>query len=302
MLEAWIPITIAAAFLQNLRSALQKHLKGRLSTGGASYVRFLYACPFALVYLAGVHLVGGYPVPQVNALFLLYCLLGGLSQIVFTFLLVYLFSFRNFAVGTTYSKTEVIQVALLGLILLGDTVSTAGAFAIAFGMVGILALSVAHQQVSWKALATGFFERTTMIGLLCGLCLGASVVFFRGASLSLGDDAVIIRAAFALAVSLVMQTVIMGAYLLWREPGQMTAILRHWRPSLAVGVSGFLASVGWFTAFTLQNAAYVRAVGQIELVFTFIASVVFFGEKVSRLEIAGILLIVGAILLLLLGG
>ncbi len=302
MIGLWIPITLFAAFMQNLRSALQKHLKGRLSTGGASYVRFLYACPFALVYLAGVHLVGGYPVPQVNALFLLYCLLGGLSQIVFTFLLVYLFSFRNFAVGTTYSKTEVIQVALLGLILLGDTVSTAGAFAIAFGMVGILALSVAHQQVSWKALATGFFERTTMIGLLCGLCLGASVVFFRGASLSLGDDAVIIRAAFALAVSLVMQTVIMGAYLLWREPGQMTAILRHWRPSLAVGVSGFLASVGWFTAFTLQNAAYVRAVGQIELVFTFIASVVFFKEKTSRLELLGVGLILAAILLLILAG
>ncbi len=302
MIGLWIPITLFAAFMQNLRSALQKHLKGRLSTGGASYVRFLYACPFALVYLAGVHLVGGYPVPQVNALFLLYCLLGGLSQIVFTFLLVYLFSFRNFAVGTTYSKTEVIQVALLGLILLGDTVSTAGAFAIAFGMVGILALSVAHQQVSWKALATGFFERTTMIGLLCGLCLGASVVFFRGASLSLGDDAVIIRAAFALAVSVVMQTVIMGAYLLWREPGQMTAILRHWRPSLAVGVSGFLASVGWFTAFTLQNAAYVRAVGQIELVFTFIASVVFFKEKTSRLELLGVGLILAAILLLILAG
>src|SRR3546814_5044710 len=68
-----------------------------------------------------------------------------------------------------------------------------------------------------------------MIGLLCGAFLGASVVFFRGAALALGDGEVIMRAAFALAVSLVMQTVIMGAYLLLREPGQMTAILRHWR-------------------------------------------------------------------------
>src|SRR3546814_6096614 len=79
----------------------------------------------------------------------------------------------NFAVGTTYSKTEIIQVALLGLILLGDTISAAGVFAIALGMVGILALSVAHQSVTWKALATGLFERTTMIGLLCGAFLGA---------------------------------------------------------------------------------------------------------------------------------
>jgi drug/metabolite transporter (DMT)-like permease len=300
VIALWIPITIFAAFMQNLRSALQKHLKGRLSTGGASYVRFFYACPFALLYLIGVQQVGGYELPAVNGLFLLYCLLGGLCQITFTFLLVYLFSFRNFAVGTTYSKTEVIQVALLGLILLGDTISLAGVLAISLGMVGILALSVAHQDVSWKALATGFFERTTMIGLLCGACLGASVVFFRGAALSLGDDAVVMRAAFALAVSLVMQTVIMGGYLLLREPGQMTAIFRHWKPSLAVGVSGFLASVGWFTAFTLENAAYVRAVGQIELVFTFIASVVFFKEKTSRLELFGVALILAAILLLIL--
>ena len=300
MIAMWIPITVFAAFMQNLRSALQKHLKGRLSTGGASYVRFFYACPFALAYLAAVYKVGGYPMPAVNGLFLLYCLLGGLCQIAFTFLLVYLFSFRNFAVGTTYSKTEVIQVALLGLVLLGDTVSAAGMLAIAAGMVGILALSVAHQSVTWKTLATSLFEKTTMIGLLCGTCLGASVVFFRGAALALGDGAVVMRAALALAVALVMQTVIMGGYLLWREPGQMTAILRHWPAALAVGVSGFLASVGWFTAFTLQNAAYVRAVGQIELIFTFIASVVFFKEKTTSLELLGVLLILTAILLLIL--
>src|SRR3546814_19623421 len=94
------------------------------------------------------------------------------------------------------------------------------------------------------------FPYTTLFRSLCGAFLGASVVFFRGAALALGDGEVIMRAAFALAVSLVMQTVIMGAYLLLREPGQMTAILRHWKPSLAVGVAGFLASVGWLPAFT----------------------------------------------------
>lgn len=303
MFELWIPITVFAAFMQNLRSALQKHLKGRLSTGGASYVRFFYACPFALVYLLAVQQIGDYTLPSMNGLFLLYCLLGGVSQIAFTFLLVYLFSFRNFAVGTVYSKTEVIQVAFLGLVLLGDTISAIGVFAIAFGMVGILALSVANNQtISWKTLAGSFFEKTTLIGLLSGACLGASVVFFRGASLALGDHDVIIRAALALAVSLALQTVIMGVYLLWREPGQMTAIFRHWKPSLAVGVAGFLASVGWFTAFTLQNAAYVRAVGQIELVFTFVASVIWFKEHTSALELCGVALILGAILLLILAG
>ncbi len=286
--------------MQNLRSALQKHLKGRLSTGGASYVRFFYALPFALIYFWGVIEFGGYTSPRVNGLFLLYCLLGGVSQILFTFLLVYLFSFRNFAVGTTYSKTEVIQVAILGLILLGDTVSTIGVGALVLGVFGIVVLSVAQGAVSWRRLATSLFEKTTLIGLLCGAFLGASVVFFRGASLSLGDQAVISRAAFTLAVALVMQTLLMGGYLLLREPGQMRAVLRHWRPALAVGTAGFLASIGWFTAFTLENAAYVRAVGQIELVFTFIASVVFFKERTKPLELIGIGLVIVAILILIL--
>jgi drug/metabolite transporter (DMT)-like permease len=101
-------------------------------------------------------------------------------------------------------------------------------------------------------------------------------------------------------VSLVIQTVVMGIYLLIREPGQMTAVIRNWPTALMVGVTGFLASAAWFTAFTMENAAYVRAVGQIELVFTFIASVFFFKEKTSRLEICGIVLIVTAILMLVL--
>lgn len=300
MIELWIPITIFAAFMQNLRSALQKFLKDRLSTGGAAYVRFFYAWPFALLYFWGLHEFSGAPIPRVNALFLFYCLLGGLTQILFTFLLVYLFSFRNFAVGTIYSKTEVVQVALLGLILLGDTISLTGFAAIAVGMIGIVALSVAHTNVTWRNLATSLFEKPTLVGLLSGAFLGASVVFYRGASLALDEGDFLTRAAFTLAVSVVMQTVIMGGYLRIREPGQLTAVIRHWRPSLMVGLAGFLGSAAWFTAITLQNAAYVRAVGQIELVFTFIASVFFFKEKTSLLEYCGIALILIAILILIL--
>jgi drug/metabolite transporter (DMT)-like permease len=300
VIELWIPITVAAAFMQNLRSALQKYLKGRLSNGGASYVRFFYAWPFAMLYLWGVYEFGGYELPGVSGVFLLWCLAGGLSQIIFTFILVYLFSLRNFAVGTVFSKTEIVQVAILGLILLGDTVSLIGIAAIALGVAGIISLSVAQTAITWRNLWSSLFEKPTLVGLLCGAFLGASVVFFRGAVLSLGDGEFMMRAAFTLAIATSMQTVIMGAYLLWREPGEMTRVLRHWRPSLAVGVAGCLGSIAWFTAFTLQNAAYVRAVGQIELVFTFIASTFFFKEKSNRLEIAGIMLIVAAIMMLIL--
>ncbi len=299
-MELWIPITVAAAFFQNLRSALQKHLKGKLSTGGASYVRFFYAWPFALLYLWSLNAYGGLPYPEVNARFWVFVTIGSVVQIIFTALLVYLFSLRNFAVGTTFSKTETVQVAVLGFLLLGDTLSLGGVLAIVVSVAGVMAMSAAQSKVTLVSLVTNLAEKSTVVGLITGLFLGASVVFFRGAALALEHDNVVMAAAFTLAIALVIQTVIMGVYLLWREPGQMRAVLVNWKWSLAVGVAGVLGSIAWFTAFTLENAALVRAVGQIELVFTFIASIFFFKEKSTRLEVAGIALVILGILLILL--
>ena len=189
-MEIWIPITIVAAFCQNLRSALQKHLKGKLSTGGATYVRFFYAWPFAVLYVFGLNTWGEMPIPEIKGLFLLYCVLGGLSQIIFTGLLVWLFSFRNFAVGTTFSKTETVQVALLAFLLLGDTLTLGAIFAIVVSVMGVMAMSLAQTNITFKTLFTGLTEKSTMIGLASGLFLGASVVFFRGAALELDYDMV----------------------------------------------------------------------------------------------------------------
>lgn len=190
MIELWIPLTIAGAFFRNLRSALQKHLKAHLSTAGATYVRFFYAWPFALLYVWCLSYFGSFEVPQPNTKFLIFCVLGGLSQIAFTFLLVWMFSFRNFAAGIIYSKTETAQVAVLGL----------------------LALSVADAKITWRNLVTSLFGKTTLIWLVCGAALGTSVVFFRGAALSLGDEGFLIQAATALAVAVLIQSVAMGIY------------------------------------------------------------------------------------------
>ena len=84
------------------------------------------------------------------------------------------------------------------------------------------------------------------------------------------------------------------------ERGEIGRVLASWRVSSLVGVTSMLGSLGWFTAFTLQNAAYVKAVGQIELVFTFLASYFVFKERSSVREIAGILLLVVSILVLIL--
>ena len=301
MFELWIPLTIAAALCQNLRSAGQKHLKAHLSTAGATYVRFLYAWPLALLYFWGLQHFGGFDVPAMNTKFLVFCVLGSISQIAFTFLLIWLFSFRNFAAGIIFSKTETAQVALLGLFILGDPLSIGTIVAIAISLIGVLALSAVKTKISLRNLIASLIEKTTLIGLTCGAVLGTSVVLFRGATLSLVGEGFIMQAAMSLAYTLGIQTVVMGVYLVIWEPRQLRRVLVHWRPALMVGFSAALASVLWRSAYTLQNAAYVRALGQIELVFAIVITTVVFREKIEKLELVGILFVVGGILILVLG-
>ena len=299
-MELWVPITIGAAFMQNLRSALQKHLKGRLSTGGATYARFVFACPLAVLYVAALARTPGFELPAADATFAAYAAVGGMAQMLATALLVSLFSVRNFAVGTTYSKTETVQTAVFGIVILGDPLSGAALLAILVSLAGVLALSSAESGVGSRRLLLALTERTALIGLASGALFGVSAVSYRAASLSLGGEGFLIQAAFTLASVLAFQTLVMGAYLAWREPGELGRVLGAWRVAGWVGLAGMVGSVGWFSAMTLQNAAYVRALGQIELVFTFVAAHVVFRERASRLEIGGIGLVVGGILILLL--
>ena len=304
MIELWIPITIFAAFCQNLRSAVQKHLKGALSNAGATFSRFGYGLPFLAVYVLALRYGAGMAWPEPNAAFVIYGLVGGATQIGATFCLVWLFSFRDFAVGTTYSKTETVQAALFGLVILGDGVGLAGAVAIFVSLIGVMLLSTAKGDVDRRRLWLGWTERTALIGIFSGTLFGVSAVAFRAASLSLGDPNAAdgpgfpMQAGFTLAFVILAQTVGMALWMAWREPGQLRAVLRSWRWASVAGFAGAMSSIGWFTAMTLQNVAYVRALGQIELVFTFVAGVLIFKERSTRLEVVGILLVVAGILIL----
>lgn len=300
MIELWVLLSIGGAFFQNLRSAVQKHLKQHLSTTGATYVRFLYALPFSLIYLLSLRHFGGYQFPNLNAIFFAYIIFGSATQILFTFLLIWLFSFRNFATGTIFSKTETVQVAILGLVLLGDTLSFNAVIAIAISFVGVISLSLAETKITAKNLSQSLFKKTTLIGLACGAALGASVIFYRGATLSLGGEGFLMQSATALTIAVIIQTITMGIYIAIKQPKQIKALITHWRPSALVGIAGALASIFWFSAFTLQNASYVRAVGQIELVFTLLVSTIFFHEKILKKELFGIFCVILGILILLL--
>lgn len=301
-MELWIPITIAAAFLQNLRSAAQKHLKSVMGTTGATFVRFGFGLPFALLFVVLLNWLPGYPVPDPSAPFLSWAMLGGLAQIAATFLLVHLFSFRNFAVGTAYSRTEPAQAAVFGLVVLGDRVGAGTLAAIAVSLVGVMLISVAHEEKSWRSLFRSLAGRNALVGLASGTLFGVAAVAYRAASLSLGGPNYAMQAAVTLAWVISFQTILMLAWMLWRERAEIGRIAAAWKPSLFTGFVGASASFGWFAAMTLQQAASVKALAQIELLFTFAASVFFFRERISAIEALGCVLIALGIVVLVLVG
>ena len=290
-MELWFAITIVAAFLQNARSLLQKRLTGDLSVNGAAYVRFMYAVPFAWAY--ALWLWGGEP-QGFNATFFAYVTVGAVAQIVATSCLLAAFTTGNFAVGTAFSKTEAAQAAMVGLILLGEGVSAWVIAGIAVSLVGVVLLA---GEIQLRTLVRG--DRAMWLGLLAGTGFGLSAVGFRGASLALETGGYLERAGLTVMVSVTLQTILMGTYLALREPGQLRKAAASWRAAVWVGLIGTIASVGWFTAMTLKNAAVVRAVGQIELLFTLITSVWLLGERIKPREVAGIFLVVVGIWLLI---
>lgn len=301
-MELWISITLAAAFLQNLRSAAQKHLKAVMGTTGATFVRFGFGLPFAFLFLWLASASGGHLVPDANGDFLFWVIVGAFSQIAATFLLVHLFSHRNFAVGTAYSRTEPAQAALFGLIFFGEKVTPAALAAIAISVFGVMLISVAHMQMTWRNLIASVFARNALIGLASGTLFGISAVAYRAASLSLGGPNFMIQAATTLVWTISLQTAVMGGWMLWKDRAEIGRIARAWKVSLFTGFVGATASFGWFMAMTLQQAAVVKALAQVEMLFTFAASVLFFKEKINRFETAGCVLIVAGILVLVLVG
>jgi drug/metabolite transporter (DMT)-like permease len=294
----WIIVAISGAFFQNLRSTLQKKLNQKVSTIASTYVRFAFALPFVTIlfflYFQDLNVI-----PEIlsQKKFIFNVLLGSIFQIIFTFILLYLFRFANFVVGTSLSKTEVIQVAIFEYLIIGDKLNKFGITGIIVSTIGVIILSIKDLSLFLKNL----FSKTTLIGLSAGLFLGVSVVYFRAAALSLENFSNNFEKAIAtLFFGLVIQTTLISLYLIIFEKSQFKKLYENKYECLIAGFAGFLATLSWFYAFTLIQSSFVRAVGQIELLFSYVSSKYMFKEKVKITEILGIIIFVVGVLILLL--
>ena len=299
-MEAWLLFSIAAAFLQNLRNSLQKSINSVLSTSGAAYTRFVFGLPLAGLYWV-ILIIHEPQSLQWNAKFVGFAALGGIAQVLAMWFLLRSFDLKSFAVGTAYSKTETFQTAIFTILILGEAVTGLTFLAILISFVGVCFLSLAKITVSPRDFLFSWTNKGAILALANGALLGISAVSYRGAALSLGGDNPLLAASTTLLAALIIQVVLMTVYLIYYEKGELLKVWNYRRKGALVGLTSMLGSVGWFTAMTLQNAAYVRAVGQVELIFTFLTSVFIFKEKITNHEVLGTVLIVGGILVLLLG-
>jgi drug/metabolite transporter (DMT)-like permease len=297
-MELWIPITVAAAFLQNIRSTLQRHLKDRLGVSGATLVRFLYGLPVAALIVALLAGPGGMAVPALTPGFALWVALAALGQIIAQALLIAAFGHRNFTVATAYSRTEPVHAALFGVLLLGETLGPRDAGAILVAVAGVMLLATARETLAFRSLGTALTSRGALFGLASGFVFGFTAVAYRSASLGLDDGDVFMRASVTLLAAITLQTLGLGLWMAWRNRAELWAVLANWRVGSAVGGVGAIASFLWFAAMTLQSAAQVKALAQIEMLFTYAATVLVFREQVTRRELAGCALVVMAIVLL----
>jgi drug/metabolite transporter (DMT)-like permease len=287
----WVVFTLLGAAGQTARNAMQRGLTPQLGALGATLVRFLFGFPFALLFLAAVLAWSHASLPAINRDFVLWTLLGALTQIFATALMLMTMEQRSFVVTIAYLKTEPVLVALMGFLFLSDPLTLAMSLAILTAMAGVTLISVKPE-----ALTGGL--RPALLGLSSAALFAASAIGYRGAILSLHQTGFVLGATFSLAAGLTLQTVLLLGWLLLFNRKTLAALVRLWRPSLLAGFAGAAASQFWFLAFALATAASVRTLALVEVLFAQGVTRFIFRQQTSWREAAGIgLLLAGAVLI-----
>jgi drug/metabolite transporter (DMT)-like permease len=289
----WAVFTVIAAAGQTARNAMQRELTATLGTVGATHVRFLFGFPFALLFLAGIAIVTGLPLPRPGLIFWPWVIAGAVTQVLATALMLATMGERSFVVAIAYIKTEPVQVAIFGFLFLGDALTLPMVVAIVIATAGVVVMSLKpHGDIGgnlWPA----------VLGIGAGAMFALSSVGYRGAILSLEGTSFVMAATFTLSVGLMLQASLLSLYLATRNRPVLMAIARAWRPSLFAGAMGAFASEFWFLAFAVATAASVRTLALIEVLFAQAISTFIFRQPTSRREAAGIVLVVIGVLLLI---
>ncbi|NCF46257.1 MAG: hypothetical protein GWP24_01645 [Alphaproteobacteria bacterium] len=298
-MEFWAIIAIIGATAQSLRTVCQKILIPRTGELGASFSRFVYGILFAWIWTFAICLKTGASLPEMNMLFFVFVGFAAILQIAFTILLIMMFNHRNYAIGIALSKTEILQTALLEAFLIGYVASFSTLFAIIIGLVGIALLRCQKIESADGHKVHLFFSPSHFLGIGSGAALASANIFYFKATVLLEGD-LLLDASFTAAIAITMQTIILGSYLILRQPEQLMLCLANWRIGIFIGITAAVSTAAWFIAFAMFHLGPVRAIGQIELIISILFSWLFLKEKITLLEVIGISVLGISIILVLL--
>ena len=296
---SWVLITAIASLSQTLRSVFQKNIIEDVGVLASAYSRFIFALPF--VALLAVFFLDIEELLILNNLSLktwFFLVTASICQILFTIILIKLFTLRSFAIGVAFSKTEVIQTTLLEIVIIGFILTSHVLLAIIIGFIGMLFMS--KQKLIGNVGHSRLFLQQVILGVSCGIFLGLSSVLFKVALDSVAIDIIYKKVIVLSFLALAIQSVIFGAYIVIAdEKKKLDKLFNIWKKGLPVGFFGCSATFCWFYAFSLVDATLVRAVGQLEIVFSVLMSYIFYKERITGSELIGMSLITISILALL---
>lgn len=288
-----------AVVMQAVRTAAQKDLSRALSPMATTLTRYMYGIPFVALYLFVIlqlnnDWANSFSLSLLsNTRFIISASIAGVVQIVATAFMVKMFTLKNFAIATSFAKTEAIQVALFASIFFHDHLNVYGWISVLIGVIGVLFISGLKVGKPQSISAATIFY-----GTLSGALFAWTSLSLREASLAL-ELPLVYSAALTLMYMVVIQTIMCGVYIAIKERAQWQKLMALKKRGLFVGATSALGSVGWFTAMSLQNPALVKTLGQVEFFITLGITHFYFKERIKWQEMVGIMCIFASILLIL---
>ena len=295
----WIPIALAAAAAQTVRNAVQRGVTRTAGVLPATFIRFFFGLPFAVAMLVVIAAASAHALPEPNAGFIAWVTLGAVCQVIATAFFVAAMAQRSFVVAVVFTKTEILQIALYSMAFLGEALSWSAVLAVLLSTVGVVFLS--GQPVARSAGWSSWMSKGAMLGLASGAAFALASVGYRGAMLALEPTTPWLAGSYGLVWAQAIQTALLGGYLLARDRAGLLKVVTDWRVSSIAGLAGALASMGWFTAYAMRSAVDVRIVGLVEVLYSYAVSHRLFKERVTAIELLGIVLVVTGIVLVSLG-
>ena len=288
---SWIFFTLSAVVLQTFRNALQSKLSAQMSTSGVTLARFLFAPPIALIYLLLLYAFSNQSIPEFTLKFVLFVLLASVMQISATALMVILFKQKNFSIGAGLAKSEALVAGVLGTLFFGSQLSL-------FGWVGILVGAAAIFVLSGGGRKGQLSLKTVVIGLACGTCFAVTSLFVREAS-HLLNIPFPHSAAWVLVWVLCIQTTLLVSYIAVKNKSTFVALKNNAKMTLVTSIISCFGTICWFSAVSLHHVAYVKTLGQVEVLLTMLVATFWLKNTVQKHEVIGLLLIAAAAILVM---